>query len=622
MARDGSPAGGYHRRMSRILRLALAAGLLLGAAGCKSPPGGDDGRKVLHFPLRAKVGTLDPVRCSSQYRGIVGSSIFDTLMEFQYPARPFALKPNLLTQMPEVSADGLVYSFELRDDVLFHDDASFTETGGKGRRLVTDDVFYSLKRMCDPYWSPEGYWLFQGRVKGLDEYKAAESARKQLFVDEERGADFEWDYELAVAGLRKIDDQRFEIELVEPFPQFLYILTMTYTAVVPREAVEFHDLEFGQHPVGSGPFRLAEFWRGSWVRLVRNETYREERVPPVAELSPEQLAVGLDRVAGRKLPLVDEILMGIYEQDQPMWLKFRAGDLDIIQVPAEPWPTIFEKDGTLKTAAHDTGIRNFNLPLLDLIYWGFNMEDPVWGKPEKAKLLRQAVSYAVDLEMRNAVFYNGKNTLYLGPVPPGLDAYEPGYRKRDTAKARALLAEAGHPNGEGLPPLKYEASKGGNTSEQAEMFTRQLAEIGIRVETNFNTFPELSDKMNKKKAQFFGLAWGADYPDAENFLQLFYGPNESPGSNSFNYKNPEFDRLFNQAKTMQPGPERTVLYQRLRAMIIEDQPMIGSMARTRFWVWNERVQHFKPEEVYYSWFKYLDVATGDEQTPAPAVARN
>lgn len=602
--------------MSRTFLFALAAGLLLGGAACKAPPGGDDGRSVLRFPLRAKIGTMDPVRCSSQYRGMVGSSIFDTLLEFEYPARPFALRPNLLTKMPEVSADGLVYSFELRGDVVFHDHPAFEREDGAGRTLVTDDVFYSLKRLCDPHWSPEGYWLLQGRVKGLDAYKEAESARKLA-----SGDDFEWDYELPVEGFRKIDDRRFQIELTAPFPQFLYILTMTYTATVPREVVEHHDLEFGQHPIGSGPYRLAEFWRGSWVRLVRHEGYRDERVPALAELSQAQLAVGLDRVAGRRLPLIDEIVMGIYEQDQPMWLGFRAGDLDITQVPAEPWPTVYDKDGTLKAAAREAGISNFNLPLLDLIYWGFNMEDPVWGRAPNAKLLRQAISYAVDLDVRNEAFYNGQNTLYLGPVPPGLDAYEPGHRKRDLAEARRLLAEAGHPNGKGLPPLKYEASKGGNSSEQAEMFTRQLADIGIKVETNFNTFPELSDKMNKRKAQFFGLAWGADYPDAENFLQLFYGPNESPGSNSFNYKNPDFDRLFEQAKTMQPGPERTLLYSRLRAMVIEDQPMIGSMARTRYWLWNERVRHFKPEEVYYTWFKYLDVASDDDEATAPAVAR-
>ncbi len=599
----------------------LAAALLAAAPGCKSPPGADGDRKVLRFPLRAKVGTLDPVRCSSQYRGIVGSQIFDTIMEFDYPARPFALRPGLLTKMPEVSEDGRVYRFELRDDVFFHDHESFAETGGRGRRLVTSDVFYSLKRHCDPFWSPEGYWLLQGRVKGLDDYKRAGSERRQRMAEAGRAAEFRWDYEQRVEGLREIDDRRFEIELVEPFPQFLYILTMTYTGIVPREAVDHHGLEFGQNPVGTGPYRLAEFWRGSWIRLVRNERYRDERVPPLAQLGPDQLAVGLDRVAGRRLPLIDELVMEIYEQDQPMWLKFRAGDLDIIQVPAEPWPTIFEKDGSLKAAARAKGIRNFNLPLLDLIYWGFNMEDPVWGSGPNSKLLRQAVSHAVDLETRNEAFYNAKNTLYLGPIPPGLDAYEPGHRRQDLDRARALLAEAGHPGGAGLPPLKYESSKGGNQSEQAEMFTRQLAAIGIRVETNFNTFPELSDKMNKKKAQFFGLAWGADYPDAENFLQLFYGPNESPGSNAFNYKNPEFDALFDRAKTMLPGPERTEIYSRLRQIIIEDQPMIGSMARTRFWAWHERVRHFKPEEVYYTWFKYLDVGEPRAADAAPAVAR-
>jgi ABC-type transport system substrate-binding protein len=250
------------------------------------------------------------------------------------------------------------------------------------------------------------------------------------------------------------------------------------------------------------------------------------------------------------------------------------------------------------------------------------MEDPVWGRPPEAKGIRQAIAWAVDLDQRNAAFYNSFNTLYEGPIPPGLDGYEPGHRKRNVARARELLARAGHPGGAGLPALVYETSQGGNSAEQAEMLARQLAEVGLEIDVNLNSFPELSDKLNRKKAPFFGLAWGADYPDAENFLQLFYGPNEAPGSNNFNYKNADFDELFARARIMPPSPERTAIYRRLRAMVIEDQPMIGSMARTRFYLWHPRLQNYRPEEVYSTFWKYLDLADHDGEPPAPAVARH
>ena len=161
--------------------------------------------------------------------------------------------------------------------------------------------------------------------------------------------------------------------------------------------------------------------------------------------------------------------------------------------------------------------------------------------------------------------------------------------------------------GEGLPPLRYDTSRGGNNQEQSEMLSRWLADVGLEVETTLNSFSELDDKLKKKKAQFFGLAWGADYPDAENFLQLLYGPNEAPGSNNTNFKNAEYDALFARARILAPSPERTAMYERLRDIAIEEQPMIGSMARTRFYLWHDRVRNVHPEEVYYSWLKYVDV---------------
>jgi len=579
--------------------------LVLCAAGCKKPPSSAPGEKVLRYPFRARIGNLDPVRTDSSYQNSAVSAVFDTLLQYRYPRRPFELGPNLVTRMPEISADGLVYTFELREGVRFQDDPAFVSAGGRGPEVSTNDVFYSLKRSCDPHWSPTGYWLLQGRIRGLDAYKEAQAARKAGLVAEGRGKEFVFDYEAPVEGLRKIDERRFQILLAEPSPQFLYVLAMNYTAVVPREAVERYDLEFGQHPVGTGPYMVEEFWRGSWLKLRRNPGYREETIP--TELGEQELAAGLGAYAGRRVPFIDRIVLEIFEQDQPMWLKFRAGDLDVIQVPAEYWPILFDRDATLKDWAVEEGIRNHNLPLLDLIYWGFNMEDPVWGRPPEMKWVRQAFSHAISLEDRNNIFYNGTNILYLGPIPPGLEGYEPGHRRRDLARARELMARAGHPGGEGLPVLRYEASRSGNSREQAELFTRQISEIGIEVEVNYNSFPELSDKMNRRKAQFFSLAWGADYPDAENFLQLFYGPNEAPGSNNFNYKNPDFDRLYEQAKTMPSSPERTALYARMREIVIEDQPMIGSMARTRFYVWRPRLRNFKPEEVYDTWWKYLDI---------------
>ncbi len=594
----------------------LLSGLLSACDGNAAP---EPERKVLRVPLRARIGNLDPVRGGTQYSSLASSPIFERLVDYRYPRRPFQLRPALAIALPEVSADGRVYSFELRPGVRFQDDPAFRSTGGRGPELTTDDVFYSIRRMCDAHWGPTGYWLFEGRIEGLDRYKAEEAERRARHAAEGRLDRFRFDYDRPIEGLRKIDDRRFEIVLTQPFPQLLYVLAMPYASIVPREAVEHYDLEFGNRPVGTGPYRVREFRRGSWLILERNPTWHGESFP--TDLDSTELALGMGDYAGRDLPFIDRIVLEIFEQDQPMWLKFRRGDLDLTQVPSEYWPTVFRKDATARPELEEKGIRAHPLPLLDLIYWGFNMEDPVWGQPPEMKLVRRAIGYAVDLEARNHAFYNGRNTLYQGPIPPGLEGFVPGHRARDLDAARALMARAGHPvpmlpEGsagmvESLPPLRYETSRGSNSQEQAQMLKRQLAEIGIRLEASFNSFPELNDKLKKRKAQFFGLAWGADYPDAENFLQLFYGPNASPGSNNFNFADAEYDSLFEAAKTMLPSPERTQIYTRLREIVIDQAPMIGSMARTRNYLVQRRLRNFRPEEVYSSWWQYLDVVDGE-----------
>ena len=585
------------RRAHPGLRAALALGVLLClGGGCKKPPKGEVGKRVLHLAFRSKVGSMDPVRGGHQYASMAMAPIYEPLLDYHYLKRPLTLVPNLVVRMPEVNAEKTVYAFELRDDVRFQDDPCFP--GGVGRKVTSRDVFYSFKRMADPIWKPGGWWVFSDRIVGLDEYKKAQAERVT--------AGQAFDYDAAVAGLEIVDDRRFRIHLKRPFPQFLYVLAMTYTAVVPREAVERYGTDFARHPVGTGPFRMVRWIPGTEVVFERNPTYRGDRYP--TEGAPGDREKGLLARAGQAVPVLDGIVAHVFEQDQPMWLKWRVGDLDFIQVPAEYYPVVFDEQRTLRKAFAKAGVGAYPVALLDFIYRGFNMDDPLTGGFGKGKLIRRAMALAFDGREVNDAFYNDTNVLYEGPIPPGLDGYSPGYDGPKIAEAKALLAEAGYPEGRGLPPIQFETSIGGNSREQGEMLVRQMKRIGVTLEPNYSPFPELWSKLKKKKCQTFSLAWGSDYPDAENNLATFYGPNESPGSNNFNYKSPEYDRLYDRIRVMDPGPERTAIYRRMRQMLIDDAPSFGSMARTRFYAWNPRVSSFKPDEVQYRWFRYVEVA--------------
>lgn len=557
--------------------------------------------KVAHLPIRTDgPKVLDPVQGSTTYDNMACVQVYETLLENKY-TDPMQMQPLLLAEMPVSEDGGKTWKFKLKEGVFFHDDECFS--GGKGRELVTDDVFYSLKRHADPEHEYENWWLLENTIMGFDEYKRRASESGQIDYDED------------ISGFRKISDYEFEIELVEPVYRFLYVLSMFQTAIVPREAVEFYGQDFAFHPVGTGPFILDDFVPKKHLYFVKNPNYHEAYYPEASEWSSEDRRNRMHRAGGQRIPFLDRLEMTMYVQDNPMWLRFKEGELGYTQVPAESFEEAFDsRTRQLKPEWRRNGYRSHTNALLDFIFRGFNMEDELLGGyTEDKKALRQAINLAMNLDEFSDTFYEGNTVQYDGPIPPGLEGHPEGgrapvsYRGPNREKARQKLAEAGYPNGEGLPTIKFYTSSGANNAEQVELMKRQLAEVGIVIDPVLVDFSTLIEFINTKKAAFFGFAWSSDYPDAENNLALFYGPNEAPGSNHYNYKNAEFDKLYEQIRTMGPSEERTELYVKMRDMIIEDAPFVGSMARQRYYLINPWLLNCKPSERFYSWYKYLDV---------------
>lgn len=550
------------------MRHPVLIGVAVAALACKRPDRGEAGKRIFHVGLRSSVGSLDPVRAASQANAQALSAVYETLFEYEYGTKPLRLVPLLAEAMPEASEDLRTYRFAIRRGVRFHDDPCFP--GGAGRELVARDVVYSMARMADASLIPTGWWLYAGRIAGFDDFAKAEP----------------FDVDRPIAGLRATGSHTLEIELVEPYPQLLYVLATMYTAVVPRECAERHGKDFARRPVGTGPFRF-EAWSPNRVSFARSPSYWAPGVPKL-----------------------DGIVMHLFEQDQPMWLLFRAQDLDLVQAPAEYQPSAFDAEWGLRPSFRADGVGAHRYDLTDLVYRGFDMEHPITGGFGSGKLVRQAITAAIDTAEIGEAFYNDAIAIFDGPIPPGLDGHDPTkskYRGPNLELARALLAEAGHPNGEGLQPIAYHTHRATGTIEQVEMLARQLARIGVRIEANFHSFPELDSKIKKKQCQMFGLAWNADYPDAENFLALFYGPNASPGANAFNYRNDEYDRLYAESRLMPPSAERTQIYRRMRAIIVEDAPITGTFSRKRAYLWNARVKPLVPDEIWYTWMKHVEV---------------
>ena len=484
-------------------------------------------------------------------------------------------------------------------------------------------------------WSEDqrAKWDIEGLPGGLaDEVPGAEVA---AFCEALLDAHLEtWDldapydfYAADVPGMRVTGEFTFEVELTEPVSSFLYKLAMFQLSVVPREAVEHYGWRLSRHPVGSGPFVLERWQTSLSLEYVRNPNFRVELYP--SEADPGDEARGLLRDAGKRLPLADRIRVHCYVQDQPMWLDFRSGLLDYAQVPAENYEdSINKRTRKLKQKYAEQGITYHPVPLLDFIFRGFNCDESknpiLGGYSERAINLRRAISLALDLDEFNETFYNGQNVVYDGMIPPGLAGHPEGgrcdaaFRGPDLAEARRLLAEAGYPNGEGLPRFDYYTSQAANSQEQGEMMRRQLAQVGIEINPILLEFAQLIEAIDERKAPIFSFAWGSDYPDGENNLALFYGPNASPGSNHYNYENAEYDRLYERARTMVDSPERTELYETMRDMVLRDAAFSGSMARTRNYLGTARLENFKPSEDFWNWPKYLTIDPDAAAETSPA----
>jgi oligopeptide transport system substrate-binding protein len=569
--------------------LMLVLSCMLLAFACSKEKTFDEREVNLISP--EKISGFDPINASDRYSGNETGKVYEGLFEFHPLKRPYELMPNLAEALPVVSADGLTYLFKIRKGVLFHDSPAFKD--GVGRELKASDIVYSIKRLADPKLNAKGWWLLDDRLVGLNEWRTKHSTTDKTNYEEE------------IEGLRKIDEYTVQMKLKKPYPQFLYALAMPYTFIVAREAVEHFGKEFLNYPVGTGAFVLPKFEQTSMITYVRNPKFRDKFYPSEGEEGDDKLGLLAD--AGKKIPLVDKINVHIVVESQPKWLSFMKAKDDLLEVKDVNIQQTINSKKELKDEHKEKGIRLIMKPMLDVTYYAFNHEEPIF----KNRKLRQAMNLAFDRATYNRLFHENTAFEAHGPVPPGLGGqtkeFKNPYIKYDLEQAKKLLAEAGFPGGKGLPTIVVQTRSDTISRQQIEFFEKCMEKIGINIDAGTNTWPELVNKVSKKQHQMYTMAWGADYPDAENFLGLLYCPNQSPGSNGANYCNPEFDAIYKQATTMQESPERTTLYEKLNEMVALDAPWILGFHRTDIYLAQAWLKNFKHMEFNHSQFQYLNV---------------
>lgn len=591
--------------MGRWLILGLVGGLM---AGCGAEPSQDaslSGLKIYRHSIRGTPTSLDPVQAATAYSNLVVINVYDTLFSYKYLARPYELRPNLAASMPRVSEDGLEYVIRIKEGVHFIDDDVFPE--GIGREVVAGDFVYSLKRQFDPVNRPQGAWLWQGRIAGLNEWKEAGS-----------------NYDAPVEGLKALDRYTIQIRLTRPYPQLLNTLAMGQSAVVPREAAEKYGAELALKPVGSGPFRVVSF-DSARIVMVPNENYRREIVD-IHELGfdPDtQGFTGVERIHGRTPPFVDRLEIHFVQDGAARWNSFTKGsEIQFTRLPVELVDIVLESTGPARLKpefADRFHIRSG--PEAGFVYQALNMDFEEFGyhpdpeQNERNWALRCAMRKAFDWQARNDSFYFNLGRVFPGIIPPSVPEFDADLSAesitRDVTGARKLLADYGW-SSEELPELVYGTPPGIRYRQFFEQFRAWLKDIGYPPEKivlkQYATFGDINKEWKESQLPYIALGWLLDYPDAENTLQLFYGPNGSPGSNNANYSNPEYDALYEEASVMLPSPERTKIYRRMNEILIDDCVAISGIARTIIYLWHKEVFAYPDTEIVGGFFlKYVDV---------------
>lgn len=599
------------RAAYKLLCLLAAGTLLLQLAACSEAPEGSESNasgSVYRHSMDGAPRSLDPAQASSIYANMLVVNLYDTLYRYKYLARPYKLAPNLAEALPQVSSDGLIYTIRIRPGVYFVDDPAFP--GSKGRVVTAEDFVYSLKRHFDPATRAQGAWLWQNRIVGLDQWK-------------EDGSD----YDREVPGLRALDEHTVQIQLISPFPQLTHTLAQGFSAIVPREAVQHYGREFAIHPVGSGPYQLQGFNSSSAV-LNRNPKFRQQPFSLEAEgYDPQtQSYAGLEHLEGKSPPFTDRIEVEFIAEDAARWNAFISGETDFIKVPVTQFDQVLSaRDPPVLTAEMAEQFQLAANLESGFVHTDFNMDDrrigyhPNPDQDARNKALRCAIIKAFDWQKRNEVFYYGIGKVFPGIIPPVSIEYDPaqnsGFNDRDLAGAKKLLRDSGWHAGN-LPELEYGFPSSVTERQMFEQLRSFLADIDYPAEKirplTFATYGDYARAYLNREVMLTTIGWTMDYPDAENTMQLFYGPNSSPGSNSANYNNPEFNRLYRASATMPPSPMRASMFRNMNRILLEDCVTISGIARTLILLWNRDLAML-PDRSFVGgfFFRFVDSGTGE-----------
>ncbi len=678
--------------MKKLLTLFLLL-LLAACEGGNNPYPSAAAHATLYTAFTERPKHLDPAQAYSENEYEFLAQIYAPPLQYHYLKRPYQLVPLAASAMPRVTfldaqqrvlpsdADPSkiaysVYEIHLRDDMRYQPHPAFvaaqqdltdikrvTDFAQTGTRRVTAaDYVYQLKRLAHPALHVPIAGVMSDYIVGFKDYAATlqqhAAAHPNEFLDLRQ---------FDLAGAQVVDEQTYRITIKGKYPQFEYWLAMPFFAPMPFEAEQFYaragmrerNLSLDWWPVGSGPFYLSEYNPNQRMVLKKNPYYMTEMYPQQGEAS--DAAAGYLSDAGKRLPLLDEVIFSLEKETIPYWNKFLQGYYDASGISSDSFDQAVQVSGGGETSVTDSmqaqGISLSTAVETSTMYTGFNWLDatvggnctsapspqpaPVNGRgsernkascdPERARKLRQAIAIAVDFEEFVSIFANGRGIAAMSPIPPGIFGYQDGAAgmnaqvydwvggkavRKPIAEARRLLAEAGYPDG--IDALTHQplvinldtTANGVGNKSRLDWMRKQFEKIKVQLVVRSTDYNRFQDKIRRGDMQMFYYGWNADYPDPENFLFLLNGAQAKVakgGENAANYSNAEFDRLFEQMKNMDNTPARQKIITQMLAIIQRDSPWLWGHHPKKYVLQHQWLHNVKPNVMANNKLKYWRV---------------
>jgi len=666
--------------MKFLLSVILAIPVLF-LTGCDKSwnnpyPEQESDKNIYYDSFEERPKHLDPVASYSANEYLFLGQIYEPPLQYHFLKRPYELVPLTATHVPEpayYNADGVTlsadapaeqvslvrYVINIQKDIQYQPHPAFAK-GDRGeylyhsltpgeikslhsladfqhsgtRELLAEDYVYQIKRMVHPKVHSPIAGLMSKYITGLDEL----SSKLNAFRDDnpEQFIDLR---NFPFKGARVIDPYTFEIILKEKYPQFIYWLSMYFFSPMPWEADRFYsqpgmsdqNITLDWYPVGTGPFMLTENNPNRRMVLTRNPNFRGESYP--AEGEDGDTSLGLLDDAGNKMPFLDKAIYSLEREAIPTWNKFLQGYYDTSGIASDSFDQAVqigaEGDVSLTDEMKNRDIKLLTAVTTSTFYMGFNMrDDVVGGDSERARLLRRAISIAVDYEEYISIFANGRGVSAQGPLPPEIFGYREGQSginpyvydwvdgrviRKPLSEAKALLKQAGYidgrdtTNGEPLVLYLDSPSAGPGSKATFDWLRKQFKKLDINLVIRATDYNRFQEKMLKGTAQIYMWGWNADYPDPENFMFLLYGSNAKVGrngENASNYENDEFDQLFGIMRSMPNGDKRQQVIDQMVEIARRDAPWLWGFHPVAFSLHHSWYRNAKPNLMANNTLKY------------------